>query len=131
MQITFSSTHCKFIFFILQVVTDRSFNLTVKQSIFDKIYYNQKSVEARIAIPRYTQMEVGDLIHFLYGPHVVSRKIKGKAMYKTFRQMLTVEGIQNCLPGVKDLDEGIAFYNNLYSQRQNDVVAFQLEEVKN
>lgn len=93
--------------------------------IFDKIIFNQKTVEARVAIPKYTTMSVGDTINFIcMSNEKVSRKISGKALYRSFKEMLEAECIESCLPGVTDIHEAEEFYKNLYkdSQRQDGVV---------
>lgn len=105
--------------------------MTILSFLFDKIEAEEKTVEARIAIPKYTKLKIGDIITFLCATKTVSRKIIGRAMYVTFEQMLKAEGIYNCLPGVKSFNEAAQFYLGLKNyanlERKFGVVAFRLQ----
>ena len=37
----------------------------------------------------------------------VTVRIESKRMYQTFEEMLTTEGLDKCLPGIKTVDHGI------------------------
>lgn len=109
--------------------------MPIAQFLFEKIEMQEKIVEARVAIPKYTKINIGDSIAFICGTKTVSRKVTYKATYTTFEQMLTVEGKNNCLPGVKTVNDGVKFYlafkNYPWLEQSFGVVAFQLQaEVK-
>ena len=52
-------------------------------------------------------------------------------VYNTFHQMLSHEGIENCLPGVKDLDKGTELYHSFpnYKERESElgVIAIRIK----
>jgi ASC-1-like (ASCH) protein len=83
--------------------------MTVVSFMFHKIETNEKRVEARIGIPKYTGTKVGDVITFVCGTKTVSRTIICKVTYTSFEEMLKVEGMNNCLPGVTSFKEAVEF----------------------
>ncbi len=101
--------------------------------MFENIETGQKSVEARVAIPRYLKIEVGQNILFLCGRNSVTIKVTYKMTYKSFEDMLKVEGIQKCLPGVTGLKEAVEYYHNFKDYEtlalQHGVVAFRLQAI--
>jgi len=100
------------------------------------IKQGKKPVEARVAIPMFEKWQEGDTIRFFSrrnsGLDVIV-KIIGKNRYKSFRQMLEVEGVENLIPDVHNLNEGEKLYLKIpkYSEREKQfgVLAFRLERI--
>ena len=53
-----------------------------------------------------------------------------KKLYQTFEEMLTTEGLDKCLPGVKAIQEGVLVYRQFYSEeeeRELGALAFKVD----
>jgi len=89
-------------------------NLVVKQVYFDAIKAGLKTVEGRLNSPKFKDLKFGDLITFTC--HETNEKISGvvKALniYPNFEAMLVSEGLENMLPGVTSLYEGVMIYES-------------------
>ena len=107
---------------------------TLMEKYIRLIKQGRKPVEARVAIPMFEKWQAGDTIRFFSrrNPKVeVIVKIIRKNHYKTFRQMLEVEGVENLIPDVKSINEGERLYMKIpkYAEREKQygVLAFRLE----
>ncbi|HUD00913.1 MAG TPA: hypothetical protein VMR37_01165, partial [Rhabdochlamydiaceae bacterium] len=64
----------------------------------------------------------------------VDVKITFLRTFPTFREMLKKEGLENCLPGMADLEEGVAVYHHFprYREREKElgVLAIGIECLK-
>lgn len=99
--------------------------------MFDKILNNEKTVDARISTKTNMTIELGSTIKFVCGPRSITRTVVGIMKYRNFKEMLQNEGVKNCLPGVGDLDEAVAYYRDLGNyaalELRHGVLAFRLE----
>lgn len=107
---------------------------TLMEKYIRLIKQGKKPVEARVAIPMFEKWQEGDTIRFFSrkNPKVeVIVRIVAKNRYKTFRQMLEAEGIENLIPDVNNLNKGERLYLKIpkYAEREKQygVLAFRLE----
>ena len=59
-------------------------------------------------------------------------KITKISNYDTFRKYLETEGLENCLPGIKTIDDGVNIYYKYYTPSQEKkygVLAIHLERL--
>jgi ASC-1-like (ASCH) protein len=102
---------------------------------FTLISLGLKTVEGRKNSGKFKDMEIGEIIewvNFDFKPRKVRTKIVGKNVYKTFEEYLLTEGVDKCLPGMKDVKHGLAVYFKYYTKEQESefgVVAIKLELV--
>lgn len=88
-------------------------DLTVQNIYLEQIQSGEKSVEGRLAKPKYINLAPGDKISFNGTLEVTITKV---TRYKSFMQMIQSEGIERVLPGVTSLKEGVAVYRQFYSE---------------
>jgi len=107
---------------------------TLMEKYIRLIKGGKKPVEARVAIPMFEKWQEGDTIRFFSrrNPRVeVIVKISGKNRYRTFRQMLEAEGVENLIPDVNNIKEAERLYLKIpkYAEREKKygVLAFRLE----
>lgn len=107
---------------------------TLMEKYIRLIKQGKKPVEARVAIPMFENWQAGDTIRFFSrrNPRIeVIVKIVGKNRYKTFRQMLEAESVENLIPEVNSINEGERLYLKIpkYAEREKlyGVLAFRLE----
>ena len=112
---------------------------TYKESVsepwFTLISMGLKSVEGRKNKGRFKDMRVGDIVLWSnndFAPREVLTRITGKAEYNTFKEYLETEGLEKCLPGIKDIDVGLSVYFKYFTkedEKEFGVVAIRLELV--
>lgn len=104
---------------------------------FSLISLGLKIVEGRRNKGRFHDMKVGDIVEWTnddFLPRSVFTKITGKKYYKTFKEYLEKEGLQNCLPGMPDIEHGLSVYFKYYTkedEKKYGVVAIHFELLKN
>lgn len=85
---------------------------------FTLIQLKKKTVEGRLCKDDFAAMKPGDFITFTNNDFGFERKIKVKVtrttIYNTFRDYLEAENIEKCLPGIKDIDQGIQVYSKYF-----------------
>ena len=108
---------------------------TVSEPWFSLISMGLKSVEGRKNKGRFKEMKVDDVILWTnndFAPREVLTRITGKAEYNTFREYLETEGLDKCLPGIKDIDIGLSVYYKYFTkedEKEFGVIAIRLELV--
>ena len=102
---------------------------------FSLISLGLKTVEGRKNSGKFKDMAVGKIIEWFnddFKHRSVKTKIISKHTYKTFEEYLLTEGLEKCLPGMKDIDHGLSVYFKYFTKEQETqygVVAIRLELV--
>ena len=99
---------------------------------FTLVLLGLKTVEGRLDKGEFDK---GDIVCFENNdipthPRKVTVKIKEVVKYNNFQEYLTNEGIHSCLPGITDIDTGIAIYNKYFTIEQQsiyDVIAIRFD----
>lgn len=73
-------------------------------------------------------------MRFLDGQgHFVDVRIVGIEKYASFEKMLEIEGIRNCIPDAKTIEEGVLAYHSIPQYRnlgeRLGVLAFRLQKI--
>jgi len=112
-----------------------SYSFTVQKRYFDLILEGKKTVEGRLNQKKYQKIKVGDLVSFKSSEPSDPLSfciIREKKIYRTFKDMLEAEGMENCLPDASSLDEAISIYHAFPGYREKSpllgVIAFKLEK---
>ena len=108
------------------------FKLNVQDPWFSLICSGNKSVEGRLAKNKFTEMKVGDIIIFtndtLGFERKCVKKIKKINKYNSFKEYLKNETIENCLPTIKNIEQGVSIYRRFYSvnkEKKYGIIAIQ------
>lgn len=116
---------------------NRKYNVSVTEPWFSLILLGLKTVEGRKNRGLFAQMKVGDIVEWTNDsiiPRSVQTRITGKAVYPTFREYLETEGLDKCLPGISDMNNGLSIYYKYFTKEEEKefgVVAIHLELVEN
>ncbi|ASJ05551.1 ASCH domain-containing protein [Thermococcus barossii] len=89
----------------------------------------RKRIEGRLYDEKRQAIRPGDEIVF---ENKLVCVVKDLRVYPSFREMLEREGIENVLPGVESIEEGVRVYRRFYSEekeRKYGVVAIEVEPV--
>lgn len=100
-------------------------NINIKQRWFNYIQSGEKTVEGRIAKGFVAKLKVGDTINFLSKDSndndiQISKRVIYLNKYKSFKDMLTNEGLENCLPRFNSIDDGVRLYHSFPGYRENE-----------
>ena len=116
-------------------IIEPNYKESVSEPWFTLISMGLKSVEGRKNKGRFKEMKIGDIVLWSnndFAPREVLTKITGKAEYNNFKEYLETEGLDKCLPGIKDIDIGLSVYYKYFTkedEKEFGVVAIRLELV--
>jgi ASC-1-like (ASCH) protein len=111
--------------------------VTLKKMYIHQIRSGVKTIEGRINSGMFQNVQVGRLMRFFYfsdqSDDVVCRITK-VAKYKSFTDMLQIEGFRQCVNEARDLTQAIQIYDGIPGYREKaqrfGVIGFHLEVVK-
>ena len=107
--------------------------LHLSEPWFTLISLGLKTVEGRKNKGLFKELKIGDVIEWYnddFMPRTIKTIVTGKNTYKTFREYLETEGLQNCLPAMPSIEHGLSVYFKYYTEedeKQYGVVAIQLK----
>ena len=105
----------------------KTYEVNVQEPYFTHIKNGIKKVEGRLNKSKFAEMNIGDEILL---NEEVKLEITNKTIYKTFRDMISFEGIKNVIPDAKSLDEAEAVYYKFYSKEDESNFGVSAIEVK-
>ncbi|AAL80579.1 ASCH domain-containing protein [Pyrococcus furiosus DSM 3638] len=103
----------------------------LQEEFLELIKLRKKKIEGRLYDEKRRQIKPGDVISFEGGKLKV--RVKAIRVYNSFREMLEKEGLENVLPGVKSIEEGIQVYRRFYDEEKEKkygVVAIEIEPLE-
>lgn len=115
------------------IMNTHKFN--VSEPWFTLISLGLKKVEGRKNTGKFKEMRVGEIIEWQnndFTHRSVKTRIIGKMVYKSFRDYLEKEGLNNCLPGIPNIEDGVSVYYKYYTKEDENnygVVAIRLERI--
>lgn len=99
------------------------FTLQLQMRFFTQVTLGKKVIEGRIFTPKYASLAVGSIIRMTEAErasHFVDVHVTRLTRYSSFRNMLKNEGIENCLPGVDCIEEGVKIYHSFPDYQVNE-----------
>lgn len=109
---------------------------SVSEPWFSLISLGLKTVEGRKNKGRFHDMKIGDIIQWTnndFLPRSVLTIVKDKKYYNTFQEYLEKEGLENCLPGMPNMEHGLSVYFKYYTkedEKEYGVAAIHIEPIK-
>jgi len=87
-------------------------SLSLRQHYFDAIKSGLKTVEGRINSSRFENCKPGDTVSFtcVSTNETIICTVTAVTVYTNFYDMLQAQGVENMLPGVTTLQDGVAMY---------------------
>lgn len=96
----------------------------VSEPWFSLIKLGLKTVEGRLIKGDFAKMKKNDIIIWKNNDFDFERTFQTKIIkikkYKSFEQYLTKEGLDKCLPGIDNLENGVQIYHKYYSKNQEN-----------
>ncbi len=90
----------------------------------------QKTVEGRLNKGKFASIQKGDIL--VLAPDDLEFKVIAKSIYKSFRGMVEVEGVENVIPDKTNINEAVGIYYKFYTKEQEEkfgVVAIKIKRV--
>jgi len=112
-------------------------NLSLRRKYFDAIKAGAKRVEGRLNSSKFKDLKPGMQISFTAADtnEVMICIVEVLNIYPSFKGMLQGEGVENMLPGIKNLEEGIAIYESFpgYKEevKKNGALAIRIKVCSN
>lgn len=96
-------------------------DLAVRNKYFDAIWTGKKTVECRLNSAKYKDLAPGMKINFTVADTHKSAiaTILAINTYPDFKSMLLAQGLENALPGVKTMQEGVKIYESFPKYKKN------------
>lgn len=100
---------------------------------FSLISLGLKTIEGRRNKGRFKDMQVGQVIEWHnddFLPRRYKTRIIRKTEYQSFKEYLTVEGLNKCLPGIPSLEHGLSVYYKYFTKEDEalyGVIAIEIE----
>jgi len=123
----------------LKIKGGMSYEFHVSKPWFAFIESGEKTTEGRLNKTTFAELKPNDIVTwFNIDDQTKERKecktkITNVNHYQTFREMILAEGIENVLPGIDNIDDGVGVYRKYYTseaESQYGVLAIQLELIK-
>ncbi len=104
-------------------------HMGLREGYLRAIAEGRKKVEGRLYDEKRQAIRPGDTVIF---ENRLMCVVKDVRTYPSFREMLEREGLENVLPGVGSIEEGMKVYRRFYSEekeRKYGVAAIEVEPV--
>jgi ASC-1-like (ASCH) protein len=105
--------------------------LDVQEPYLSFILNEQKTIEGRLNKGKFKDLKIGDIL--LIGPEKKRFLIERTTVYKTFREMIEKEGIENVIPDKDNIDDAESVYYKFYTKEQEKefgVLAIKIKVIK-
>ena len=99
-----------------QVINSKEHEINVQNPWFDSIKSGKKTVEGRLNKGTFYEFKIGDIIKINNNNDDFKVKIINIDKYESFNDMIIHKGLDNVLPGIETLEEGVAVYRQFYSE---------------
>ncbi len=104
-------------------------NINVQEPYFSYLMSGQKTIEGRLNKGKFLTIKSGDIVTI---NDIAEFIVIKKNVYKTFFDMIKVEGIQNVIPNKKTIEEAENIYYGFYTKEdeaQYGVAAIKLKRL--
>lgn len=104
-------------------------NITIQQPYFNYILSEEKKIEGRLNKGKFLEIKVGDILEI---NEIAKFEIVRKNIYKTFREMIIAERLENVVPNKKTVDEAVQVYYKFCTKEDEEkygVVAIEIKKV--
>ncbi|HOX97253.1 MAG TPA: ASCH domain-containing protein [bacterium] len=91
-------------------------SINVQEPYHSFILNGQKIVEGRLNKGKFAEIKIGDILEI--EPEKIQFEVIGKNIYKSFKEMIEVEGVENVIPDKKNIDDAVNVYYKFYTKEQ-------------
>ncbi len=91
-------------------------SINVQEPYYSLIINGQKIVEGRLNKGKFASIQKGDIL--VLAPKNLEFEVVKKNIYKTFREMIEFEGVENVIPDKSNTEEAVNVYYKFYAKEQ-------------
>jgi len=106
-----------------------TWRMGLQEEYLKAIAGGKKRIEGRLYDEKRQRIRPGDEVIF---ENRLMCVVKDVRVYSSFREMLEKEGLENVLPGVGSIEEGVKVYRRFYSEEKEKkygVAAIEIEPI--
>jgi len=106
-------------------------SINVQEPYHSFILEGKKTVEGRLNKGKFASINVDDVLEL--EPEKIRFSVIEKNIYRSFKEMIEQEGIENVIPDKNNIDEAVDVYYKFYTKEQEDefgVVAIRIKKFK-
>ncbi len=110
-----------------------NYSKSLSEPWFSLIKLGLKTVEGRLDMGEFSKFEINDIIEWTndnFNKRRIRTKITNITKYKTFEDYLKNKGIDNCLPGIDNIEDGLSVYYKYYKKKDEEqygIIAIEFE----
>lgn len=104
--------------------------INIQEPYYSSVLNGKKKIEGRLNKGKFLEAEIGDTLKI---NNQVNFKLINKREYSSFKDMISMEGVENVIPDKKTIEEAVNVYYKFYSkadERKYGVIALEIKELK-
>ena len=104
--------------------------INIQEPYYSLIVNGQKTIEGRLNKGKFASIQKDDIL--ILAPKNLEFKVITKNVYKSFQEMIKVEGVENVIPDKSDINEAVNVYYKFYTKEQEQkfgVVAIKIKQI--
>lgn len=101
-------------------------DINIQEPYLSYILNGKKTVEGRLNKGKFCDIQAGDVLNINNQAKFI---VVSKNLYRSFKEMITNEGLKNVVPDAKNIDEAVNIYYKFYTKEDEDkfgVVGFKI-----
>jgi len=105
------------------------FEINIQEPYYSYVLSGKKNVEGRLNKGKFKEIQTGD---FLLINNEHKFEVIEKNIYKSFREMIEKEKIENVIPDKDNIEDAVNVYYKFYTKNQEEefgVVAIKIKKV--
>lgn len=104
------------------------FKINIQEPYYSYVLFGEKNVEGRLNKGKFKEIQTGD---FLLINNKNKFEVIEKNIYKSFKEMVKQEKVENVIPDKDNLEDAIDVYYKFYTKKQEEefgVVAIKIKK---
>jgi len=103
--------------------------INIQEPYHSFILNGKKTAEGRLNKGKFASIQIGDVLTI--EPEMIDFEVIGKNEYKTFKEMIEGEGVENVVPDKENIKDVVNVYYKFYTKEQEKefgVIAIQIKK---
>jgi ASC-1-like (ASCH) protein len=114
--------------FFFNIKNMQKISINVQEPYYSFIVNGKKTVEGRLNKGKFTSIQKGDIL--VLAPENTEFEVIEKNIYKSFKEMIESEGVENVIPDKSNIEEATNVYHKFYSKEQESEFGVSAIKIK-
>lgn len=104
--------------------------INVQEPYYSYLLKGEKTVEGRLNKGKFASLKAGDVLAI--GPDEICFQVISRKVYKSFKEMIKGEGIENVIPDKESIKDAVEVYYKFFTPEQEKtfkVLAIRVEKI--